>query len=143
MSYVLPHGFDRCFCADIVALVIAPAGLDPAGDERNQRDRRRLRRRVCSEIARRFGSRRPAVGGLLAHVLGRVPLPGSRVTTHGITLTAEGGPDPRGRIRINTVLAVPAARNTEQEPGDGPGQDPAQGPTSEDDPKGREHGHTG
>lgn len=44
-------------------------------------------------------------GGLLAHVLGRVPLPGSTVRTDGLVLTAEGGADPRGRIRISTVLA--------------------------------------
>ncbi|SDD73809.1 Hemolysin, contains CBS domains [Rhodococcus tukisamuensis] len=45
------------------------------------------------------------VGGLLGYELGRVPLPGSEVNTHGLALRAEGGGDPRGRVRINTVLA--------------------------------------
>ncbi|BBX45394.1 hemolysin family protein [Mycobacterium cookii] len=44
------------------------------------------------------------VGGLLALELGRVPLPGSEVISHGLLLHAEGGPDHRGRIRIGTVL---------------------------------------
>lgn len=44
------------------------------------------------------------VGGLLALELGRVPLPGADVVSHGLRLRAEGGPDPRGRLRIGTVL---------------------------------------
>jgi CBS domain containing-hemolysin-like protein len=44
------------------------------------------------------------VGGLLGHALGRVPLPGSRVEVDGLILTGEGGPDARGRVRVNTVL---------------------------------------
>ena len=44
------------------------------------------------------------VGGLVALALGRVPLPGSEVVSHGLRLRAEGGPDPRGRVRISTVL---------------------------------------
>jgi CBS domain containing-hemolysin-like protein len=44
------------------------------------------------------------VGGLLALELGRVPLPGAEVVSHGLRLHAEGGPDHRGRIRIGTVL---------------------------------------
>ncbi|MGN2640791.1 hemolysin family protein [Nocardia takedensis] len=44
------------------------------------------------------------VGGLLAHELGRVPLPGSKVTAHGLVLRGEGGPDARGRMRVNTVV---------------------------------------
>ncbi len=44
------------------------------------------------------------VGGLLALKLGRVPLPGAQVSVHGLRLRAEGGPDPRGRLRIGTVL---------------------------------------
>lgn len=47
------------------------------------------------------------VGGLLAHELGRVPLPGAEVSWNGLRLTAEGGPDPRGRVRVGTVLVVP------------------------------------
>jgi CBS domain containing-hemolysin-like protein len=44
------------------------------------------------------------VGGLLALELGRVPLPGAEVISHGLRLHAEGGPDHRGRVRIGTVL---------------------------------------
>jgi len=44
------------------------------------------------------------VGGLLALELGRVPLPGSEVVSHGLRLHAEGGPDHRGRVRVGTVL---------------------------------------
>ncbi|MGH3635600.1 hemolysin family protein [Mycobacterium sp.] len=44
------------------------------------------------------------VGGLLALELGRVPLPGAEVTSHGLRLHAEGGRDHRGRVRIGTVL---------------------------------------
>jgi CBS domain containing-hemolysin-like protein len=44
------------------------------------------------------------VGGLLAHALGRVPLPGSQVEVDGLTLRGEGGPDARGRVRVHTVL---------------------------------------
>jgi CBS domain containing-hemolysin-like protein len=47
------------------------------------------------------------VGGLLAHELGRVPLPGSEVTWNTLHFKAEGGPDPRGRVRIGTVLVTP------------------------------------
>ncbi|OSC38593.1 hemolysin family protein [Mycobacterium decipiens] len=49
------------------------------------------------------------VGGLLALELGRVPLPGAEVVSHGLRLHAEGGPDHRGRVRIGTVLLSPAA----------------------------------
>ncbi|SUE30096.1 Mg2+/Co2+ transporter [Nocardia farcinica] len=44
------------------------------------------------------------VGGLLAHELGRVPLPGSKVEAYGLVLRGEGGPDARGRMRVHTVL---------------------------------------
>ena len=57
------------------------------------------------------------VGGLLAHELGRVPLPGaevqvsfpSRRSQHPavLQLRAEGGRDHRGRVRIGTVLVTP------------------------------------
>ncbi|WJZ03304.1 hemolysin family protein [Corynebacterium freiburgense] len=43
------------------------------------------------------------VGGLLALELGRVPLPGSTVETHGMTLVAAGQRDRRGRMRMTTV----------------------------------------
>jgi len=47
------------------------------------------------------------VGGLLALELGRVPLPGAEVISHGVRLHAEGGIDHRGRVRIGTVLLSP------------------------------------
>ncbi|MCV7194755.1 hemolysin family protein [Mycolicibacterium brumae] len=43
------------------------------------------------------------VGGLLAVDLGRVPLPGAEVISHGLRMRAEGRRDHRGRMRINTV----------------------------------------
>ena len=48
------------------------------------------------------------VGGLLALELGRVPLPGAEVVSHGLRLRAEGGTDHRGRVRVGTVLLSPA-----------------------------------
>ncbi len=51
------------------------------------------------------------VGGLLALELGRVPLPGAEVVSHGLRLQAEGGIDHRGRVRIGTVLLSPAESN--------------------------------
>jgi hypothetical protein len=39
--------------------------------------------------------------------LGRVPLPGAEVISHGLRLHAEGGPDHRGRMRIGSVLLSP------------------------------------
>ena len=44
------------------------------------------------------------VGGLVALELGRVPLPGAEVVSHGLRLCAEGRRDHRGRVRIETVL---------------------------------------
>ncbi|MGP3705300.1 hemolysin family protein [Gordonia paraffinivorans] len=44
------------------------------------------------------------VGGLVGLELGRVPLPGARVESHGLQLVAEGGPNRQGRQRIITVL---------------------------------------
>ncbi|GAA2431247.1 hemolysin family protein [Mycolicibacterium llatzerense] len=57
------------------------------------------------------------VGGLLAHELGRVPLPGVKVRVsfplhrsqdiRYLQLRAEGGRDHRGRVRVGTVLVKP------------------------------------
>ncbi|RNE49587.1 hemolysin family protein [Corynebacterium alimapuense] len=44
------------------------------------------------------------VAGLISFEMGRVPLPGSTVTTCGLRLTAEGGRDRRGRVRVGTVV---------------------------------------
>ncbi|MCW2687535.1 MAG: hypothetical protein JWR37_2425 [Mycobacterium sp.] len=57
------------------------------------------------------------VGGLLALDLGRVPLPGAEVVSHGLRLLAEGGHDHRGRVRVGTILVSPV--ETEPEAGDG------------------------
>ncbi|MFD6355702.1 hemolysin family protein [Nocardia tengchongensis] len=61
------------------------------------------------------------VGGLLAHALGRVPLPGSKAVVHGLQLKGEGGADTRGRMRIHTVVVRQAQEKTKSEPAD---QDP-------------------
>jgi CBS domain containing-hemolysin-like protein len=45
------------------------------------------------------------VGGLLAAELGRVPIPGATVTTHGLTLVAEGATG--RRKQVGTVLIRP------------------------------------
>jgi CBS domain containing-hemolysin-like protein len=63
------------------------------------------------------------VGGLLALELGRVPLPGAEVTWDGLLLRAEGGPDPRGRVRVGTVLVSPAESGDGDSDGDGEGNE--------------------
>lgn len=57
------------------------------------------------------------VGGLLAHELGRVPLPGAQVSWNGLRLRAEGGPDHRGRVRVGTVLISPEEPSPSEESG--------------------------
>ncbi|MFI1461167.1 hemolysin family protein [Nocardia carnea] len=52
------------------------------------------------------------VGGLLAHELGRVPLPGAEVVAHGLELRGEGGADARGRVRVHTVVVSRAPEQT-------------------------------
>jgi CBS domain containing-hemolysin-like protein len=57
------------------------------------------------------------VGGLLAKRLGRVPIPGARITEHGWDLTAESAAGRRNRI--GTVLAEPVTRpDDDEEDGD-------------------------
>jgi CBS domain containing-hemolysin-like protein len=56
------------------------------------------------------------VGGLLALVLGRVPLPGAEVVSHGLRLRAEAGADRRGRVRVGSVLIQHAGPDSD---GDG------------------------
>jgi CBS domain containing-hemolysin-like protein len=58
------------------------------------------------------------VGGLLAHALGRVPLPGSQVESHGLVLRGEGGADNRGRVRVHTVLVSKVPEPEDEEDGD-------------------------
>ena len=54
------------------------------------------------------------VAGLLSYELGRVPLPGSSISMDGLTYTAEGGRDRRGRIKTRSVLvSVPASAGEE------------------------------
>ena len=57
------------------------------------------------------------VGGLLGYELGRVPLPGSRVESHGLILVGEGGSDQKGRVRVTTVLVerVPTPEDADDE----------------------------
>ena len=47
------------------------------------------------------------IAGLLAYELGRVPLPGSCVTTNGLALRCEGGRDRRGRLKVHSVIVTP------------------------------------
>ncbi|CAN5716758.1 hemolysin family protein [soil metagenome] len=54
------------------------------------------------------------VGGLLALELGRVPLPGAEVESHGLLLRAEGGHDHRGRVRVGTVLISPVGTEEDE-----------------------------
>ena len=67
------------------------------------------------------------VAGLLALELGRVPLPGAHVVSHGMELEAEGGPDRRGRVRVATVVA---RRADEPEPEGGAGDRRGEGARS-------------
>jgi CBS domain containing-hemolysin-like protein len=55
------------------------------------------------------------VGGLLALELGRVPLPGAEVVSHGLRLKAESGHDHRGRVRVGTVLVSPEPESENEE----------------------------
>ena len=72
------------------------------------------------------------VGGLLAHVLGRVPLPGAEVDVHGLRLRAEGGADTRGRMRVHTVVAHRIAA-PDEEPEAAAGERQGRGETSKDE----------
>ena len=60
----------------------------------------------CDDAAAQLpgGADVETVGGLLAQLLGRVPLPGSEATIEGLHLLGEYGEDRRGRLRITTVL---------------------------------------
>jgi CBS domain containing-hemolysin-like protein len=53
------------------------------------------------------------VGGLLARRLGRVPIPGARITVQGWDLTAESAAGRRNRI--GTVLAEPVSRPDDED----------------------------
>ncbi|WFE30553.1 hemolysin family protein [Solwaraspora sp. WMMD791] len=49
------------------------------------------------------------VGGLMAHVLGRVPIPGAQITVAGLQLIAEGTTGRRNRVDTVLVTRVAAA----------------------------------
>ena len=55
------------------------------------------------------------VAGLLSYELGRVPLPGASITMDGLTYTAEGGRDRRGRVKTRSVLVTLAGPTEEPE----------------------------
>ncbi|NNH73035.1 HlyC/CorC family transporter [Nocardia uniformis] len=86
------------------------------------------------------------VGGLLAHELGRVPLPGSKAIAHGLVLKGEGGSDARGRVRVHTVVvrrASPAApADAEGETKSEPVEGKSSGPDSADEFGAHEYGET-
>lgn len=63
------------------------------------------------------------VGGLVGLALGRVPLPGARVESHGLLLIAEGGPNRQGRQRIKTVLVSRVPEADDAVPSEGNGAD--------------------
>ncbi|HEY5117166.1 MAG TPA: hemolysin family protein [Nakamurella sp.] len=67
------------------------------------------------------------VGGLLAQLLGRVPLPGSEATIQGLHLLGEYGEDRRGRPRVQTLLV----RRVDTEGDEPDGADPAAERTAE------------
>lgn len=54
------------------------------------------------------------IGGLVALKLGRVPLPGAEVVSHGLRLRAEGERDHRGRLRMGTVLVRPTGVESDE-----------------------------
>lgn len=56
------------------------------------------------------------VGGLLAYVLGRVPLPGVEIEEYNLRMVAEAGQDRRGRRRVVTVLVTKYDGQAENDP---------------------------
>jgi hypothetical protein len=77
------------------------------------------------------------VGGLLAHLLGKVPIAGSVATSSGLRLTAESLTGRRNRIgtvlvqRIDGEASEPGASASAAEPGpDEPGAATANGKTA-------------
>ena len=77
-------------------------------------------RLTVEDLGEVFGCELPAedvesVGGLLGQALGRVPLPGSEVTAHGLLMRAEAGAEIRGRVRVGTVVVRRAAPTGEDE----------------------------
>lgn len=56
-----------------------------------------------------------SVAGLIGYELGRVPLPDATVESCGLRLTAEGGRDRRGRMRVRSVVIEVLERPAEDE----------------------------
>lgn len=56
-----------------------------------------------------------SVGGLIGYEIGRVPLPNATVETCGLRLTAEGGRDRRGRVRVRSVIVEVLRRADEDD----------------------------
>lgn len=69
------------------------------------------------DFSEEIGEQVESVAGLIGFEIGRVPLPGSTVETSGLRLTAEGGRDRRGRVRVRSVLVevLPEAGQTDEE----------------------------
>lgn len=69
------------------------------------------------DFSEEIGEQVESVAGLIGYEIGRVPLPGSTVETSGLRLTAEGGRDRRGRVRVRSVLVevLPEAGQTAEE----------------------------
>ena len=82
----------------------------PAPIERIGHDEVRVSARLpVEDLGEIFDVELPAedvetVGGLMAQVLGRVPLAGSEVAINGLELVGEAGVDRRGRPRVQTIL---------------------------------------
>jgi CBS domain containing-hemolysin-like protein len=55
------------------------------------------------------------VGGLMAQLLGRVPIPGSSVTAFGVQLTAESAGGRRNRVDTVIATKLPEADHDEDE----------------------------
>src|SRR5579875_673732 len=68
------------------------------------------------------------VGGLLAQVLGRVPIPGARATVAGLELIAEGAAGRRNKIATVLVRRLPEAPETAAEPEHTAAAEPADAP---------------
>lgn len=56
------------------------------------------------------------VSGLLAYLLGRVPLPGVEVECAGLKFTAEGARDRRGRMRVHSVVVEKKEEALDEQP---------------------------
>ena len=112
----------------------------PAPIERIGQDEVRVSARLpVEDLGEIFDVELPAedvetVGGLMAQVLGRVPLAGSEVSINGLDLTGEAGVDRRGRPRVQSILVrrapAPVPAGDPQEDPAGNGADPGRTTTA-------------